>query len=243
MRRIKLLFIFLISVLLSLYIFKGVVAQPSQLKQAQQYYEQGQYQTAIAILESYLKTSENDKLEAYYPLGKAYAAVGQFGAAIRLWDKAILAYQNKGNNRELAQVSISQAQAYIDLGQAEKAIEILNQMSVKVQSTPELEASTRGVLGNAHFNQGNWDKAIKAYLASLKLSRTTQRIDLVSAALNNLTTTSLRLVQKYERDAFFAEQEKDESEVERLNSLANNKRLAASQYSKEAVEVSRKEQR
>ncbi|NJO93635.1 MAG: tetratricopeptide repeat protein [Hydrococcus sp. RM1_1_31] len=97
----RLFVIFLVSLLLSLLVGSTqIIAQSSQLQQAQHYYEQGQYQSAIAILESHLKTGENDKLEVYYPLGKAYAAVGQLGEAIKILEQGILAYRNHENSQK-----------------------------------------------------------------------------------------------------------------------------------------------
>jgi CHAT domain-containing protein/predicted negative regulator of RcsB-dependent stress response len=236
----KLFILFLVSLLLSLLVgSQQLIALPSQLKQAQQDYEQGQYQNAIAILESYLKTSPSERLEIYYPLGEAYAAVGKVGEAIGVWEQGVLAYRHLNNSSpELAELLIKQSQAYINLGQNQKAISLLEEATKISKSFPALYSLALGTQGNAYLQQGKFERAIESYRASLDLSQPLGNSPLILTALNNLTSASLKLSQKYERDAEFALQEKDLKESDRFKSLASQSHLEASKYAIWAVEAS-----
>jgi CHAT domain-containing protein/Flp pilus assembly protein TadD len=238
----KLFILFLVSLLLSFIVgSQRLLAQPSQLQQAQQYYEQGQYQNAIAILESYLKTSQGDRLEVYSSLGEAYAAVGKVGEAIEIWEQGILAYRHLDNlSPELAELLIKQSQAYINLGQNQKAISLLEEATKISKPFPRLYSLALGTQGNAYLQQGKFERAIESYRASLDLSQPLGNSPLILTALNNLTTASLKLSQKYERDAEFALQEKDLKESDRFKSLASQSHLEASKYAIWAVEASQK---
>jgi CHAT domain-containing protein/predicted negative regulator of RcsB-dependent stress response len=242
----RLFVLFLISLLLSLGVWRELLAQSaSTWQQARNYYEQQQYQAAIAGFEHYLKTTQdspNEMVEIYRYLGDAYAQVGRFPDAIETWEKAIQIYNTNNSpdqNRSKIELKIDSAQAHINLGQTKKAIDLLDETLKLTQSFKDLEASARGVLGNAYLNRGDLEKAFDSYSTSLKIARSLNSPTIVLAALNNLTTTSLRMANKYETDATGAQQENDGAESLRSSKLANQKRFAASYYAIAAVEASR----
>jgi tetratricopeptide (TPR) repeat protein len=234
----RLFVIFLLSLILSLLVAgKQLVAKPFQLQQAQQYLAQGQYQSAIAILESFLKTSnEQDKLKVYYPLARAYAAAGKVESAISVLEKGILAYRQSENSSKLARLLIEQSQAYTSLGQNQKAISLLTEAIELSKPNPQLHLLALGSQGNIYLQQGDLDKAIELYRASLKSSQ--KRSLFVLTILNNLTSAYLELSQKYQRNAEFALQEKEVKESERLTFLASQNYLEASKSAISAIEAS-----
>jgi tetratricopeptide (TPR) repeat protein len=240
----RLFVLFLISLLLSLGVWRELLAQPfPTLQLARNYYYQQQYSSAIAEFEKYListQGSPNERVEIYRYLGSSYAQVGRFSDAIETWEKAIQIYDSSNSpdlNRSSTLLKIDSAQAYINLGQTKKAIDLLDAI-LNAQPLPELEASARGVLGNAYLNRGDLEKAFESYSASLKIARSFNSPTIVQAALNNLTTTSLRMANKYDLDATGARQEKDVPEASRLAQLALQKRKDAFEYAIAAVEAS-----
>ncbi|NJP22573.1 MAG: tetratricopeptide repeat protein [Hydrococcus sp. CRU_1_1] len=199
----RLFVLFLISLLLSLSIWRELLAQPAPTwQQARNYYYQQQYQAAIASFENYLKTTQDSPksmVDIYRYLGDSYAQVGRFPDAIETWEKAIQIYNTSNSPdqiRSKIELKIDSAQAYINLGQTQKAIDLLDETLNLIQSYPALEASARGVLGNAYLNRGDLKKAFDSYSASLKIARSLNSSTIVLAALNNLTTTSLRMAKK-----------------------------------------------
>ncbi|MCU0537193.1 MAG: tetratricopeptide repeat protein, partial [Hydrococcus sp. Prado102] len=224
--------------------FPLVEAQTIPLEQARSAYLGGQYQQAIAILENYLKTSENEvPAEVYRYLGAAYQQIGQLSQAIENADKAIALYRDKedaNSRRQLATVTVEQAQAYLGLGQNQKAIALLEQAIAIVDDVQNREISARaqGVLGNAYLQSGDYPQAIEAYEQTLAIARDKNWVAIESAALNNLTTASSRLAGKYRRDARLANQEKDESEARRLEQSAVKQERHARNYAFSAVAAS-----
>jgi tetratricopeptide (TPR) repeat protein len=221
-------------------------AQEFPLEQAKSYYQSGQYREVISLLENSLNAQEgNVSPEIYRYLGLAYYQAGHLGQAIRSWDKAIKSYrsvQTDSSRRQIAGILSEQAQAYIGLGQNQKAIELATEAVSQATQVrePKLLAQSQGILGNAYLQSGQKEKALEVYLQTLKSATISHSLSLSSAALNNLTIVSNRLAQKYTRDAQLARQEKDELEMARLSELAERHRLEARQYAFQAVEVSQR---
>lgn len=173
-----------------------------------------------------------------------YYEKGEVGKAIRTWDALILTYRNKNDpqsRRLIAELLIDQAQAYIKLGQAQKATALVTEaltLAKEIQAWG-ITALAQGVLGNAQLLSGDFKGAITSYSVSLELARTQNQPHLIVALLNNLTNAYNRLTQKYEQEAQWALQEKEEQEAQRLTDLARQQQLAAKDYANRAVETSR----
>lgn len=224
----------------------ALIPQEVPLQQAQSYYSLGQYQEVITLLEGYLETATSPSTAAaaaHRYLGAAYQQIGQLGAAIRHWEQALQWARGSKDIlqiRSVVELLSEQAQAYLGLGQTQKAISWLREALTRASQIPEptTEARVQGVLGNAYLLSGNELEAIQAYRRSLELARASGKVELASAALNNLTAASTRLAEKYRSTAQLARQEKEESEAERLSQLARQQQLAAREYALQAVGAS-----
>jgi tetratricopeptide (TPR) repeat protein len=84
--RIHLIILFVLSLIFSLKLSSSDLlshaAQETFLIQAQRHYALGQYQKAIELLESYLKTEDTPSPQTYQLLGEAYQKIGQPSLAI-----------------------------------------------------------------------------------------------------------------------------------------------------------------
>lgn len=173
-----------------------------------------------------------------------YYEKGELGKAIRTWDVLISTYRDKNDPSEryfLAELLIDQAQAYIKLGQAQKATVLVNEALnvAKEIENQEIMAIAQGVLGNAQLLAGDFPEAIESYSTSLELLQSQNQPNLMVVLLNNLTNASNRLSHKYQQQAQWALPEKEEQEAQRLMDLARQEKSAAKDYASRAVEMSR----
>jgi len=86
---------------------------------------------------------------------------------------------------------LQQAQAYLHQGASNQATVLGEQIlhSTQQQKLRELEAIAFGILGNGHFIQGNFTKAIDYYQASLQIADSLKNPELLTTAYNNLHVT------------------------------------------------------
>jgi CHAT domain-containing protein/cytochrome c-type biogenesis protein CcmH/NrfG len=233
----------IISLIFHFFNLPPLNAQQFPFQQAQSAYLDGQYHNTIELLENYLKTEDAPSAQTYQLLGEAYQKIGQTSKAIHTFDKAIEIYrtqEKEDDRKELALILNKQAQAYITIGQNQKAISLTSEAyqiadSLKDSATA---SQSQGILGNAYFMTGDDESAITAYKQSLKLAQSQNLSALEASALNNLSNASESASQKHFRDAQLADQEKDEPETKRLIELAKQKQTQARDYALKASATS-----
>jgi tetratricopeptide (TPR) repeat protein len=190
------------------------ISLPS-VEQIQQYYSTGQYRQLINHLEPFLANDayKLDTTRLRY-LGAAYDRAGEYGKAIRAWEQAIAALrplQDTESRKQLAALLNDQAQAYLNLGQAQNAISRLEEAIplAEQQKAIELSIVAYNTLGSARLRQGQFESALDAYRTSLNLAQQHNRPEMALTILNNLTNTYNQMVQKYRKEREFALQEDD----------------------------------
>jgi CHAT domain-containing protein len=159
---------------------KEAVSGQAILLQAQNYYVQGKYSRAIALLNELLQNPQNlDIVIIHSNLAEVYRHLGQYSRAIQHWKKAIElteARNDKLKNRELLALKIDLARAYTHQGQVPLAIPLLKEAIVgaKKERIQELENAAQRALGNAYKISGEYESAIIAYNTSLE--KTSDRV-------------------------------------------------------------------
>lgn len=210
-------------------------------------YRSGKFLAAIDLWEKALARglATSDQAVVYSNLGQAYRQIGKLDRAISVWEKAVQLTQNRplvSEQRSTAQLLIEQAQAYIDLGQHNVAIDKLNQAIKLAQaiSDPLTEAAANGALGNALWALGTYDNALAAHQKSFTLACQLQNPGYVATSLTNLGNVFVSRAERGRYQATAASLEGDGiAEAASLKQAESdtNKALAAYQNS---VTVSRR---
>lgn len=209
------------------------------------YYHLGQYAQAIALWQQDLKsaTTADAKATIYCNIAVAHLQSGQLGQAIAAWEQAARIYRDtpgKQAENRLAKVLTDQAQAYNGLGQFRQAIPLLK-TAIEVAMRHQEQKTTivaQGVLGNAYAVSGNYEQALSAYRASLKLATATNERTAQVTALNNQVNTLAVLAAKHRSFAQSAQREGNDQEVRRLSKLAANYQRSALTAADQAMQIS-----
>jgi len=146
------------------------------------------------------------------------------------------------------------AQAYSDLGQHKRAINLLCGNMGKQQCTQDsaLEIATRqkdglgeaaanGSLGNALYFLGEYDRAIQVLGASYKKAGELENRGYLMAAANNLGNLYTSLAQRNYRYINFAQEADDDEAVERFTKQAGNYENLAIRYFENSLKFARAE--
>ncbi len=195
-----LLSLFVLSAVASVLLQVRGAANPADLSLAQFYYQQGEYQKALAILREYRET---DIPAIHEYLGAAYQHTGRASLALSHWQRAGQLYQQRGEIQRAAEVILSQAQVYLELGRPQAAISLVNQSKIP------LPPKTLGVLGNAYLVAGEYARAVESYEQLLAASISPLQ---ELAALNNLTNAYQKLAARYRQRAELTRQEGEKAE-------------------------------
>ncbi|RMH74229.1 MAG: CHAT domain-containing protein [Cyanobacteria bacterium J007] len=197
-------------------------------------YDAGNYPEAIALWERALSdlcagrdcSSSLDAATIHTNLGRAYRTVGELDRAIAQWESAYEIYRQQphgeGSDRALAAAIADRAQAYNDLGQHQRAIELLTEAleyGIEV-GDPAILAGIRGSLGNAHWGAGDYEAAIENLSRSLDDAREAGQTDYASSALNNLGNVYLSRSDRLRYQANVAELEGDIRQARQLEEIA-----------------------
>lgn len=169
-----------------------IKASVSELEKAEKFYQQGNYQKTIEILSNY--PEQNLPLLQEY-LGVSYSKIGRKNEALIAWQKAYDLYLEQ-NNIERATVSLlSLAELYLDLGQPQKAISLIEQWQYP------LPDYVNGIIGNAYLTAYQYEKAVNYYQKAVNSHLDEQQ---KLANYNNLAESLAKLSQKYLQLAQFS---------------------------------------
>ena len=212
-------------------------------------YRTGEYQQAISIWSDILRQPDLEtakKAEIYSNQAALYRQIGQPGAAISTWHKAIAILRqsrDKQSRRLLAAVLVDKAQAHNALGQTDFSVP-LSREAIEIASRDnltEIEAVGHQALGNALTIVGKYEEAISNYSKSLAAATKLNDRELVVVALNNLSNSYNRKYQQLASQAESAE-ELGKIEAEDLSQQASSIAKKAWDNAKQAVKESRSSQ-
>lgn len=215
------------------------------VQQALADYALGNYERAIVQWERSLENPEGiDPVTIHTNLGAAYWQVGNLSKAIEHWEQAIQIYRDRkdsDSSHELAAALTDQAQAYNALGQFRFSIERSREASDIAHKVQErhIEVVAQGVLGNAYTTAGDYEKALEAYQASLRLATAVGDRTYITTALNNQTNILNLRAKRYASQASSAQRAGDQEEQLRLTKLANQDKVAALNTATRAVQESK----
>lgn len=126
--------------------------------QGNAYYDQGQFEEAVAEFEEALQLDPDDA-ETHYNLGLAYEALGKIDEAIAEYQEAIRL------DPDLAEAHNGLGNAYSDQGRLDEAIA---EYEEAIRLDPDL-ADAHFNLGHAFMDQGEYEKALTAYQKAVRL--------------------------------------------------------------------------
>ncbi len=209
-------------------------------------YQDGKYNDAIAVLQQALGQTQvpQERAVILINLGEAYRQIGKFDLAIAHWQQAIDIYQSrddKESRHQLTQLLTQQAQAYINIGQTTRAIELLQNVIKITEAHPDpiVKMIAQGVLGNAYRSVGDDTQAETAHKASLEISQSLKNPEYITTAWNNLGNVYLSLVERSEYQLQSAYSERDKSEEEILKKKEKKDLDAALNAYEQSLEASK----
>jgi tetratricopeptide (TPR) repeat protein len=126
--------------------------------QGNAYYDQGQFEEAVAEFEEALQLDPDDA-ETHYNLGLAYKALGKVDEAIGEYQEAIRL------DPDLAEAHNGLGNAYSDQGRLDAAIA---EYEEAIRLDPDL-SDAHFNLGHALMDQGEYEKALTAYQEAIRL--------------------------------------------------------------------------
>jgi CHAT domain-containing protein/lipopolysaccharide biosynthesis regulator YciM len=229
----------------------GAIAQTPPVNQLVQQgiqtYAAGKFTEAIALWQQALlqPLAASEQAAVHTHLAEAYRQVGKLDRAISHWEQAIQIYrsQNNDDSRSLiAQLLTQQAQAYSNLGQHQRAITLLNSAIniPKKNPDPILEILAQGAIANAYRGLGDYEKALTANLASLKIAQELKNSNYITTAWNNLGNIYTSRADRYKYQFQVAKAESEEGEQTRLNKLIEKDTAAALNAYEQSLEESQK---
>ncbi len=214
------------------------------VQQAVERYQAGKFTEAIALWQQVLPqiTDAKDRATVRSNLALAHRQIGQLAEATQEWEQAIQIYQRQDDEvarSQLPKVLTEQGQAYNDLGQNRRAIKILQSAVELAKHNPDsrTQAATLGALGNAYWSVGNYEQALDAHQASLKIARQLNS-DYIASSLNNLGNLYISRSERYRYQANIARVEGDDREKARLIQWAEQEMAAARSAFEESLRQS-----
>ena len=167
--------------------------------QAETAYSANQYQKAINLWLKIIEKKPNPLSQPEIALVQLNIAstlfrIGNYGEAVRSWQKAIEIYRDLDSDRFLAASLVDQARAYLALGQTDLASKRLNEaLKLIREKTQDIQAENNLApvlatayltLGNINILQGKDLQAEKNYRSSFEYTSTAQE---KTVAQNNLS--------------------------------------------------------
>ncbi|MCL1471852.1 CHAT domain-containing protein [Argonema antarcticum] len=233
----------------------------SQLvERGEQLYEAGKYTEAITLWQQALAgiSTAQERAGVRRNLAAAFRQIGQIEPAIDQWEQAIKIYRQAGSSTariELGRSIAEQGQAYSELGQHKRAINLLQSALQIAQHNQDklAEAAAMGGLANTYFALGDYEKALSFQENSLKIARELDRgsriegenykisqsrvPNYIQTALNNLGNVYAKRADRYRYQANVAELEGDEREKTRLLDLAQQDIAAAKAAFEQSIQL------
>ncbi|AFY57181.1 hypothetical protein Riv7116_4768 [Rivularia sp. PCC 7116] len=228
-------FIFTVSLIFCLWFNNTLIAatpvSANFVKQGIELYNAGDFPGAINVWLKSISTEDDRKTESEIEirqyLARAYQQIGQIDKTINYLNQVIEYFRATNNQQQVGRMLTEVAQAYSDLGQHQRAINILcgdlQQQQVcsqnsalgiaRVQNDSLGEAAANGSLGNALYFLGEYEKAIQVLGASYKKAAAQNNSNYLMAAANNLGNLYTSLAQRNYRYANFASQADDNQAV------------------------------
>jgi len=214
------------------------------VQQGIDHYRVGKYTQAIALWQQALTqvSVAKDTAIVNSNLAQAYRQIGQIPEAIAQWEQAIQIYRSQEDDSShlLPPLLVEQAQAYSDLGQHQRAIE-LAQSAIELASKNQNQlvvAAAQGGLGNAYWALGNYEQALAAHRASLKIARELKNPGYITTALNNLGNVFTSQAERYRYQANAARLEGNGQEETKLTQMAQQNTTAALEALEQSVRES-----
>jgi CHAT domain-containing protein len=176
-------------------------------------------------------TEDWDKARIYTRLGALCYQVNRYGDAISWWDKAATIYRRSQNSRSqqhLAKTALDQAQAYLAIGQYERAIASARQAARdELKLPPPVAAIAWGTLANAYARSGDLDSALVNYDKSYMLASKRHNRESTATIVSNQVGVLLDRAARAEERARLAEAEGEEEESAALLARAAKDRQDA----------------
>ena len=255
-------FVFILSLIFCLWLgnypIAAITSTPVLVQQGIKRYTGGDFRGAIDIwLQSLSNKDKNNKTESeirvYKYLARAYQKIGEIDKGINSLNQVIDYYRTTGNMYQVGRILTEVAQAYSELGQHKRAINLLcgeltQQLSctedsalgiAKHQKDSLGEAAANGSLGNALYFLGEYDIAIQLLKASFLKAGELENSGYLMAAANNLGNLYNSLAQRSYRYADFASVAGDIKAVEKFREKANVYDAQTIRYFENSLKFSR----
>jgi len=129
-------------------------AKVARLNKGRELAKEGDYEDALPYYENYLDSTESPTPEFMYELASVYAANKQYEDAISIYQKQLDNNYDYDKDKELAKI-------YLAAGDSTEALDEFLKLSEK--NPDDLE--TKLYLGDAYFQNKDYDKARKIYLS------------------------------------------------------------------------------
>ncbi|MEO1762908.1 MAG: CHAT domain-containing protein [Cyanobacteria bacterium J06629_18] len=235
----------------------ATTASTATVKQGIELYNAGDFQGAIAVWLKSLSQAGGDKqqesdIQTRKYLARAYQQIGEIDKTINYLNQVIDFYRTTNNTQQVGRMLTEVAQAYSDLGQHKRAINLLCGDMGKLQCTQDSalgiatrqkdslgEAAANGSLGNALYFLGEYDRAIKVLGASYKKAGELENRGYLMAAANNLGNLYASLAQRNYRYINFASEADDNEAIEKFTKQANLYENEAIRYFKNSLKFAR----
>ena len=229
------------------------------VKQGIELYNAGNFRGAIAVWLKSLSEKGEDKqqesdIQVRKYLARAYQQIGEIDKTINYLNQVTDFYRTTNNTQQVGRMLTEVAQAYSDLGQHKRAINLLCGDMDKQQCTEDSalgvathhkdslgEAAANGSLGNALYFLGEYERAIKVLEASYKKAGELENRSYLMAAANNLGNLYTSLAQRNYRYINFASEADDDEAVEQFTKQAGIYENLAIRYFQNSLKFARAE--
>ncbi|MDJ0719033.1 MAG: CHAT domain-containing protein [Prochloraceae cyanobacterium] len=193
------------------------------LSNAVKFYQQGEYQKAITLIEETIPLIEDDLLKgkSYNNLAAAYYQIGNLPVAIAQWNLGIDLFKKLKSIEHYTLATIDVSQAYVDRGLVSLAIPRLTTAISVVDNNAELaqvEAKARGILGDAYRKKGDLTIAIAQYQESLDLQESITGYIRLSQSYRKLSAQNLFVANAAKETAFDLNVAQNQEKLARKNS-------------------------
>jgi len=234
-------------------------APTAVVNQGIELYNAGDFRGAIAVwVKSLSEKGEDNQQESDIQvrqyLARAYQQIGEIDKTINYLNQVIDFYRSANNTQQVGRMLTEVAQAYSDLGQHKRAINLLCGDMGKQQCTEDSalgiatseqdglgEAAANGSLGNALYFLGEYDRAIQVLGASYKKAGELENRGYLMAAANNLGNLYTSLAQRNYRYINFASEADDNEAVEKFTKQAGVYETKAIRYFENSLKIARAE--
>lgn len=221
-----------------------------------EYYEKGDFKTAIEIWEKALKENIQPVNQVIIGenLARTYQQIGKSDKSIHYWNQIIAYYIQTNNFKMLGRAKAEQAQVYNNIGQLETALALLcnpdkekNNNICRDKSAVQIayrnkdiegEITALGILGDTYRLQGNYNLALKRLEYSLKKANQLKNpnyIASINLSLGNTYYSKASL--NYSRVELAKEGTDDSTAEDEFSKKAQQEDKEAIKYLKSSLEL------